>query len=157
MRIILVGPSASGKSFLRKRLEEKGLVFDVSYTSRPPRSGEINKVHYKFLAKDTFEADIRDEAFYEWVEYNGNYYGTGNFEWNTCGAFIMETDGIKHIKPEDRKDCFVIYLNPPRILRTIRMQERGWSGLEIEKRLKTDEEKFKDFSDYDMIVTNGDF
>ena len=96
--------------------------------------------------------------FYEWVEYNGNYYGTGLREWNELPLFIMETDGIKHIKPEDRERCFVIYLDPPVDIRTDRMrEERGWDHETIQNRLETDMRKFNMFNDYDMIITDPDF
>lgn len=157
-RIILVGPTASGKTFLRKRFEEKGFQCDISYTSRKPREGEETGVHYHFLSKDGFEKLIDQGFFYEWVEYNGNYYGTGLYEWRKLPLFIMETDGIKHIKPEDRKSCFVIYLDTPHIVRRSRMRlERGWSEEEVAKRIITDLKKFEGFTDYDLRITNSDF
>jgi guanylate kinase len=157
-RIILVGPTASGKTFLRKRFEDRGFKCDVSYTSRPPREGEINDVHYHFIGKRQFEI-LRDGGFfYEWVEYNGNYYGTGLKEWNELPLFIMETDGIKHIKPEDRSSCFVIYLDVPRIVRQERMmRERGWDKETVAKRTETDFVKFSEFSDYDIRITDANF
>lgn len=157
-RIILIGPSASGKTFLRKRLEDRGFKCDVSYTSRDLREGEVDGVHYHFIGKKQFETLIAGNFFYEWVEYNGNYYGTGQKEWDELPLFIMETDGIKHIKPEDRKNCFVIYLDIPEFERVNRMRtERRWSWEEIEKRIETDRKKFENFTDYDMRITNPDF
>lgn len=159
-RIILVGPTCSGKTFLRKRFESRGFTCDVSYTSREPRKelGEIDGIHYHFISKESFQDKIKEGFFYEWVEYNGNYYGTGFKEWNELPLFIMETDGIKHIKPEDRKDCFIIYLKPAQSERILRMRnERKWTNQEIFKRIQTDKNKFEDFSDYDMIITNAYF
>lgn len=157
-RIIICGPTAAGKTFLRNKLENKGFKFDVSYTSREPRFNEINKVHYNFVSKQYFEDGINNNLFYEHVEYNGNYYGTGLEEWNTCDCFIMETDGIKHIKKEDRNNCFIIYVNPDESIRKQRMkQERNWSDEQIEKRINTDKIKFKDFIDYDIVIKNNDF
>ena len=71
-RIILVGPTASGKTFLRNRFEDKGFECDVSYTTRPMRPGEKDGVHYHFLEVKIFEEMIKEGGFYEWVEYNGN-------------------------------------------------------------------------------------
>jgi len=135
------------------------LKCDVSYTSRKPREGEIDGVHYHFVSQDDFaEMIVENEYFYEWVEYNGNYYGTGMAEWNELPLFIMETDGIKHIRPEDRKDCFIIYVNPPDTARVGRMRlERKWDYPEIQKRIDTDKAKFDGFKDYDMEVTNPHF
>lgn len=157
-RIILVGPTCSGKTFLRKRLEEKGFTFDVSYTTREPREGEVNGVHYNFISREKFENLIKEDGFYEHASYNGNYYGTGNFEWNTVPCFIMETEGISNIKPADRKNCFIIYLNPPQIVREQRMlAERRWTDEQVMSRIRTDETKFEGFKDYDLIITNADF
>lgn len=157
-RIILVGPTCSGKTFLRKRLEKRGFECDVSYTSREPREGEVDGIHYHFIGKKQFEILVAGGFFYEWVEYNGNYYGTGQKEWDELPLFIMETDGIKHIKSEDRKSCFIIYLNPPPAVRFERMRgEREWDDRTIEKRLVTDGKKFDGFEDYDMIIKDAYF
>ena len=157
-RLILVGPTASGKNFLRKKFEDKGFIFDVSYTSRPKRPNEKYGEDYNFISWDEFTLRISQDAFYEYVKYNGFFYGTGKYEWDNFNGFIMETDGIKHVKSEDRKSCFIIYLNISEKIRTERMiKERGWNTEEIKKRLLTDIEKFKDFSNYDMIITNPNF
>ena len=156
-RLIICGPTCGGKTFLRKKFEDRGFKCDVSYTTRKPREGEEYGVHYNFISEDEFTLRISQDAFYEHVLYNGARYGTGMYEWNNLPLFIMETDGIKHIKPEDRSDCFIIYINTPEIVRLKRMQDRGWNGEEIRKRLKTDEEKFEKFLDYDIMITNPDF
>ena len=70
----------------------------------------------------------------------------------------METDGVKHITLEDRKSCFIIYINPAKVIRQTRMVlERGWTMEEVDKRLKTDRDKFEGFSDYDLILTDPEF
>ncbi len=157
-RIILVGPSCAGKTFLRQKLEKRGFHFDISYTSRTQRPEEINGVHYNFLSKKEFEEKIEKNYFYEYVQYNGDYYGTGMIEWKNSDGFIMETDGIKHINKEDRKNSFIIFLNPPLKIRTERMKkERKWNNKEIIVRILTDKNKFKDFSDYDLIISDPNF
>ena len=157
-RIILVGPTASGKTFLRNKFEGRGFKCDVSYTTRKPREGEEYGVHYNFISEDEFTLRISQGAFYEHVQYNGNRYGTGLHEWNELPLFIMETDGIKHIKPEDRKDCFIIYLDTPEHERIKRMRlERKWEYPEIQKRIETDKSKFDGFKDYDMKITDPNF
>ena len=155
-RIILVGPTCSGKTYLREKFESKGFHFDVSYTSRPMREGEVHGTHYHFISKDKFIDMIKEGEFYEWVEYNGHYYGTGQWEWDNMEYFILETDGVAEIDPEDRKDCFIIYLNPPEIVRYDRMLARGWGEQTIITRIATDEKKFKDFTDYDWEVKDAE-
>ena len=157
-RLILVGPTASRKTFLREKLEKKGFTCDISYTSRPQRDGEVNGVHYHFISKEEFQERINKEEFYEWVEYNDNFYGTGIEEWRTLPLFIMETDGIDHIKKEDRDSCFVIYVNPPVDERIKRMkEERKWNNQEVLDRIRTDNDKFDNFDKYDIKITSSDF
>jgi len=151
-RIILVGPTASGKNFIRSKFAERGFSFDVSYTTREPREGEEFGVDYNFISKNEFEKMIKDNAFYEWVEYNGNYYGTGLWEFKHSDVFIMETDGIKHLKPKHRKKSLVMFVNTPENVRIERMKERGWDDDKIANRIKTDKEKFDNFTDFDLQI-----
>ena len=75
--LILVGPSASGKTQIVKILREKyGLNKMVTYTSRTMRPGEKEGIDYFFLTKEEFEKRINEGFFIEYVVYNGNYYGT---------------------------------------------------------------------------------
>jgi guanylate kinase len=153
-RIILVGPTATGKNYIRTKFAEKGYTFDVSYTTRVPREGEMEGIDYKFISGNQFANRVANNAFYEHVEYNGNRYGTGLREWLSCDIFIMETDGIKHIKPGDRKDCFVIFVNTPSAIRKERMLQRGWSDERIFERIAVDLKKFSDFVDYDLQISS---
>jgi guanylate kinase len=157
-RLIIAGPAASGKNFLRKKLEERGFQFDVSYTTRSKRPEEKEGIDYKFISNEVFAFMTQIGSFYEHVLHNGYGYGTGLKEWETSDCFIMETDGIKHIDPKSRKKTFIIYLNPPVKIRKERMKnERGWTDEEIDKRIKADRKKFKDFKDYDIMITDPNF
>lgn len=159
-RIILCGPTASGKNILRERLSLKGFTFDVSYTTRKIRKevGEKDGLDYHFIPLDEFEKMENDDKFYEKTIYNGNKYGTGKKEWDMVDVFIMEPHGISCIREEDRKTCFIIYINPPVDERIKRMIiERQWTDEQVQSRIKTDEIKFSDFTDYDMKITNPEF
>jgi guanylate kinase len=158
LRFILVGPTCSGKTYLRKKMENRGIIFMISYTSRPPRENEEDAVHYHFRSKEEFEKLIKDDFFHEYTEYNGFYYGTGLNEWRMGGGFVMEIDGINHISVDDRKDCFIIYLDTPLDIRVKRMkEERGWENKDVVKRITTDNVTFKDFSDYDLRIVEPYF
>jgi len=154
-RVILCGPSATGKNFIREAFQKKGYLIDVSYTTRSPRENEKEGTDYRFISEKRFIERINDSFFYEYVKYGDNYYGTGNWEWNKANVFIMETDGINKIKPEDRNDCLIIYINTPFDVRLRRMRKlRKWDEDEILKRIKTDFEKFKGFKDYDIEISS---
>ena len=75
---VLSGPSGVGKSTILKELlaRRKNIYFSVSATTRPPRPGEVDHVHYHFSTEEEFQQLIEDEELLEWAEYVGNYYGT---------------------------------------------------------------------------------
>ncbi len=76
---VLSAPSGSGKSTLKdmvlRRLPD--LVYSISYTTRPPRPGEVDGLDYNFIDKDQFQAMIKAGEFLEWAEVFGRFYGTG--------------------------------------------------------------------------------
>src|SRR5262245_32854062 len=77
--IILSGPSGSGKSTVICGLLAPGdlrLRLSVSVTTRPPRPGERDGVHYYFWTRERFEAERAAGGFLEWAEVHGNCYGT---------------------------------------------------------------------------------
>jgi len=157
-RIIIVGPAAAGKDFLKQKLENKGYKLDISYTTRPLREGEVHEKDYHFLSKEKFEAKIANGDFYEYVKHGKFYYGTGQWEWDNMEVFIMETEGIEQLFPEDRKNCLVIYLSPSEESRFNRLWSgRGWKYGEISDRFIIDKKKFEYFTDYDIKISNPDF
>ncbi len=75
---MLSAPSGAGKTTLCQKLlaEMPDMQMSVSYTTRQPRAGEVEGVHYSFIEKERFQAMIADAEFVEWAEVHGNYYGT---------------------------------------------------------------------------------
>ena len=75
---MLSAPSGAGKTTLCQKLLEEmpDMKMSVSYTTRQPRAGEVDGVHYSFIEKERFQTMIADAAFVEWAEVHGNYYGT---------------------------------------------------------------------------------
>ena len=75
---ILSGPSGVGKGTVRARLFEKipGLVYSISCTTRSPREGEIDGVHYRFIDDAAFDSFVREGRFLEWARVHENRYGT---------------------------------------------------------------------------------
>ena len=66
-RIILVGKAASGKDHLRKRFESRGFKYAVTYTTRPPRDGEVDGKDYVFITDEESIKMIESNMFYEYV------------------------------------------------------------------------------------------
>ena len=155
-RTILVGRAASGKDFLRKKFEDRGYKYGISYTTRPSRTGETDGIDYHFLTTEKFEAMIANNEFYEHVSFNGWHYGTTKKQFYEDGIFIMTPHGISCIEPEDRKKCFVIFLDIPIEIRRERLSLRSDAD-KVERRLEADELDFKDFKDYDIKINDSGF
>lgn len=157
-KIILVGKSAAGKDYLRKILEGRGFIYGISYTTRPSRGNEIDGQDYYFLEKDEFIEGINNKKWYEYVKFNGWYYGTSNKQFHkTCNLFIMTPHGISHVDPVDRKECTIIYLDINSNVRFDRLLERNDSNDKITRRLEADEDDFGHFEDYDIRITDPNF
>ena len=76
---ILSGPSGVGKGTVRESILKDAsinLTYSISMTTRSPREGEIDGVHYHFVSKDFFENAIKNDEFLEYAQFVGNYYGT---------------------------------------------------------------------------------
>ena len=153
-KIIIVGPGGSGKDFLRKKMVDKGFVYGVSFTSRPPREGENEGIDYYYRDEDFFESN--EDIFLELQEFNGWRYGISKGEFSIKNLFILSPSGLKSLPKSFRDDSFVIYLNPPAIVRKKRLAERNDAD-DVERRFLADGKDFFKFSDYDIMITNEDF
>ena len=78
MLVLYTGSSGVGKGTIMQELlkRDKNIRLSVSNTTRLPREGEIDGVHYNFVTKEQFESLIRKDGYLEYAEYCGNYYGT---------------------------------------------------------------------------------
>jgi len=157
-KMILVGKSAAGKDHLRKILEGRGFKYGISYTTRPSRPNEVDGQDYYFLEKDEFLNGVNEKKWYEYVKFNGWYYGTSTKQFHqTCNLFIMTPYGVSHIDPVDRKECTIIYLDIDYDIRLRRLISRNDDNDKIERRLEADENDFKHFNDYDIKITDPNF
>jgi len=128
---IISGPSGVGKSTVLSALFEKrkNLYFSVSATTRDPRPGEENGVHYHFLNAATFHEWIEKDEFLEYAEYVGNFYGTPKkyvdaaMEAGQDVILDIEVQGANQVV-EKRPETIRIFIAPP-----------GWE--ELERRLKS--------------------
>lgn len=138
--LILVGPSASGKTEATKILIEKyNLKKLVTYTTRNMRVHEVNGKDYHFISKEEFLQKIEQEFFLEYVEYNGNYYGTSKEDLSSDKVVILEPAGVKTYVHKARNLIKICYLRTSIDYRLKRMIERLDDPKEIEKRIKNDD------------------
>ena len=78
---VMSAASGAGKTTLKDKVigEFPDIVYSISATTRSPREGEIDGVHYFFKTKEEFEQMIKDDALVEYNLVHGNYYGTPKF------------------------------------------------------------------------------
>ena len=78
---VMSAASGAGKTTLKDKVigEFPDIVYSISATTRAPREGEVNGVHYFFKTKEEFEQMIKDDALVEYNLVHGNYYGTPKF------------------------------------------------------------------------------
>ena len=160
---IISGPSGVGKSTVLQALLEKrsNVYFSVSATTRDPRPGEENGVHYHFMDVDTFRKWIANDEFLEYAEYVGNFYGTPkkyvDAAMNQGKDVILdiEVQGAIQVTSK-RPDAVRIFIAPPSWAELERrLTERGTDSQEkIQKRLLRAKVEFQTAHTYDYFVIN---
>ena len=163
----MVSPSGGGKSTMSKRLlnDFDKLKFSVSATTRPPREGETDGIHYRFLSKEDFQSRIQKNEFLEWEEfYNGILYGTlrENVENELKKGYFILLDidvlGALNIKKMYGDESLAIFLAPPSI--EVLKKRLELRGTENEKTLQTRIERASKeltYADqFDKVVVNDD-
>lgn len=155
--MILVGKAASGKDFLKGKMERKGFKVGISHTTRKPRANEINGVDYHFVDEVTFIEMIGQEKFIEYMEFNGWFYGQTEEDFNNADIMIMSKDGLDMLPKQYRDQCIVIWLDPSRATRVKRLNDRADANDSIYRRMSTDDDQFQEFTDYEIRITNPDF
>ncbi len=161
---IISGPSGVGKSTVLKALFEgrNDLYFSVSATTRDPRPGEVNGQHYHFISPEQFMQWINEDAFLEYAQYVGNFYGTPMRyvdEAMDAGKDVIldiEVQGAMQVIAK-RPDTICIFIAPPdwdELERRLTM--RGTDTPEkIQQRLLRAKVEMKTAMDYDYFVINS--
>lgn len=165
--ISLVAPSGGGKSTFARRLFEdfKDLKFSVSATTRPPRPGEADGVHYYFISEEDFQEKIDSDEFIEWEEfYGGKRYGTLRSEVDkklNSGYFILldiEVKGALNVKKIYGDNSLGIFLKPPTfdVLKQ-RLIDRGTEDEEsLNLRFERAEKELEYADQFDLQIINND-
>lgn len=164
--IVLSGPSGVGKGTVCRVLREEAdnnLQYSVSATTRKPREGEVEGVHYFFKTREQFETMIEHDQLLEHAEFVGNYYGTP-VEWvretlerGKDVILEIEVQGAFQVK-ERFPEAVFLFLAPPSLqeLRN-RLVGRGTESEEvIKQRLLVAREEIELMDAYDYVVTNDE-
>ncbi len=165
MLLVISGPSGTGKGTLLSRLleEDKSFTFSVSATTRAPREGEVDGVHYHFLTNEEFDRLVSENAFVEYASVHGNRYGTLKsevFERMEKGQNVLldiDTQGALNVM-EEMPWCVSLFILPPsyKQLRE-RLAGRGTETEEqINRRFANARKEIPLMDRYQYIIVNDD-
>ena len=160
---IITGPSGVGKSTVLHTLMKKrnNIYFSVSATTRAPRPGEENGIHYHFLDKATFENWIAQDEFLEHAEFVGNFYGTPKkyvfaaMEEGKDVILDIEVQGAEQVARK-MPEVVRIFIAPPsweELERRLRDRKTD-SDDKIQKRLQRARTDAEAAASYDYFVIN---
>ncbi|MFI3324754.1 MAG: guanylate kinase [Clostridia bacterium] len=162
--IVISSPSGGGKGTILAEFfkECPNAKLSVSVTTRNPRPGEIDKVHYHFKTKQEFEKLIQSEKMLEYATYCDNYYGTlkdvvdESLENGIDIVLEIEVQGgaqVKTLAP----NCVSVFIAPPSLeVLEQRLRGRGTENEDtIQKRLNTAKQEMETVKDYDYLVINN--
>ncbi len=166
--IIISAPSGCGKTTIVGCLlqRNKNLIRSISYTTRPPRAGEVNGKDYFFISHDEFLEKKEKDFFLESAEVFGQYYGTSkdfvtdHINQGSNIVLAIDVQGMKQLKKKAGLNLPMksIFIMPPSedVLRK-RLEHRNTeTETEISKRLDVAREEMKAKSLYDFVVVNNE-
>lgn len=162
--IVVSGASGVGKSTVLSKIMESrpDMVFSVSATTRAPREGEVDGVHYYFVSTERFEEMIRQGEFLEYNAHNANYYGTPRSqieEKKKTGTVLLdvEPNGAKNVRISDPSAVLIFIMPPSMEALEQRLRKRGDTS-EEQITLRMDRAKWEMEQSvwYDHVVVNDD-
>ncbi|MCT7941255.1 guanylate kinase [Shewanella holmiensis] len=164
---IVSAPSGAGKSSLISALlkdKPSDMQVSVSHTTRQPRPGEVNGQHYHFVSIEEFKALIAANAFFEWAEVFGNYYGTSRtvIEQTLAKGIDVFLDidwqGGEQVKKLMPEAVGVFILPPSKTELARRLTGRGQDSQDvIDSRMAQAVSEMSHYTQYDFVIVNDDF
>ena len=164
--IVLSGPSGVGKGTVRRAIfddPDTDFEYSISMTTRNRRVGEVDGVDYFFKSREEFEALIEQDAFIEYAEYVGNYYGTpvqyvkDTMERGKDVFLEIEVEGAKQVRKKFPEALF-IFLAPPTLEHLEeRLIGRGTESQEVINHRSSEARKAVEMMNlYDYVVINDE-
>lgn len=163
---ILSSPSGAGKTTISRMLlaADTAIRLSVSVTTRSPREGEIDGVHYHFVDDREFDAMIAEDDFYEWAHVFGHRYGTpkGRIRDALKGGqdFLFDIDwqGTQQLYQKDQQDVVRVFILPPSIVeleRRLRARNTDSEAV-VAARMERARSEISHWDAYDYVVINDD-
>jgi guanylate kinase len=161
---VITAPSGTGKStiieMLRGNLGE--VYYSISHTTRAPREGEVNGVHYHFVSRQAFEKMIQAGEFIEWAVVYDQLYGTSTSAVESAlssGKDILldlDIQGALEVKRQFSESTLIFIFPPSLEVLKERLQNRSMhDDTNIELRMKRAEEEISKCKDYDFLIVNN--
>jgi guanylate kinase len=163
--IVVSAPSGAGKSTILARVAKSrpGLHFSVSHTTRPPRPGETEGIHYHFVDRPAFEKLVAQGRFLEFAEVHGHLYGSSVAEYEAAGRegsdllLDLDVQGARSLK-RDLPDVVTVFILPPSyeaLVERIRGRRQDDAAV-IARRLDAAEDELRWYTEYDFALVNDD-
>jgi guanylate kinase len=166
LMFILSSPSGAGKTTLSKMLlaQDSEIKLSVSVTTRPPRPGEIDGVHYHFVSDTQFDAMVAEDDFYEWAEVFNHRYGTPKgliraaLKEGQDFLFDIDWQGTQQLYQKDAQDVVRVFILPPSIDELHRrLKGRATDSAEvIAARMERARAEISHWDGYDYVIINDD-
>ncbi len=163
---VVAAPSGAGKTSLVNALVDSvsGIKLSISHTTRPPRASDEEGKDYFFIDKPTFEAMITEQAFLEYANVFGNYYGTSKqwveHELAKGEDVILEIDwqGAEQVSAllPDSRSIFILPPSPGTLRHRLEKRAEDQADV-IAKRLQEATEEMSHCEDFDYIIINDKF
>lgn len=162
---IISAPAGTGKTTLVQKLVREfspSLIASISYTTRLPREGEKEGVHYHFISENEFEKKIGTTEFLEYVKLYGIYYGTSRHwveEQQNQGKhviLVIDTQGALQLK--GLLPAVFIFISPPSldVLRARLINRQTETSETLAKRIDWAQKELQAASYYDYQLINDD-
>lgn len=163
--LVVSAPSGAGKTTLCREMVHTvtGLRYSISYTTRPPRPGEVHGKDYFFVAEADFMEMVRKDEFAECAKVHNNHYGThAGFLKRTMddGMDVLldvDVQGAQLLKKRFPEGIFIFVLPPAMHTLMERLRDRrSDTPEEINRRLQVARMEIQNFKDYDYIIINDE-
>ncbi|MEE4538777.1 MAG: guanylate kinase [Erythrobacter sp.] len=166
LMFILSSPSGAGKTTLSRMLlkADHEIKLSVSATTRPPRPGEEDGVHYHFVSAAKFDEMVEADDFYEWAHVFGYRYGTPKGAIRAAlkdgQDFLFDIDwqGTQQLFQKDQQDVVRVFILPPSIEElNRRLHGRATDSADIiASRMERARGEISHWDGYDYVIINDD-
>jgi len=162
---VISAPSGAGKSTLIKQFLSSNNNFElsVSATTRPPRDGEIDGVHYQFISDDEFTSLVDENAFIEYAQVHNHRYGTlksfidNKFIQGKSIILDIDVQGYMQIKSSNIPNSSIFILPPSfRELKKRLEDRKSDKNAAINKRMVNARAEVQCYGEYDFVIVNDD-